>query len=83
MGWAIVASDTGPVREFIRHRRNGILTPFLDPKALADRILEMLEDKVLSARLRANARAYAERHLDLNDHLKAYTGLIQKLVNAG
>ncbi len=83
MGCAVVASDTGPVREFIRHRRNGVLTPFLDSKALADRILDMLEDKVLSARLRGNARAYAESHLDLNDHLKAYTGLIQKLVDAG
>jgi glycosyltransferase involved in cell wall biosynthesis len=83
MGCAIVASDTGPVREFIRHRRNGVLTPFLDPKALADRILEVLEDKALSTRLRTNARAYAESHLDLNDHLKAYTGLIQKLVDDG
>jgi glycosyltransferase involved in cell wall biosynthesis len=82
-GCAIVASDTGPVREFIRHRRNGVLTPFLDHKALADRILEVLEDKALSTRLRANARAYAEGHLDVEVHVKAYNALIQKLVNAG
>jgi len=80
-GCAIVASDTGPVREFIRHRRNGVLTPFLDHKALADCILEVLEDKALSTRLRANARAYAETHLDVETHLKGFNALIQKLVN--
>jgi glycosyltransferase involved in cell wall biosynthesis len=83
VGCAIVASDTGPVREFIRHRRNGILTPFLDHGALADRILELLEDTALSARLRDNARAYAERNLDVNVYLKAYNGLIQNLVDRG
>jgi glycosyltransferase involved in cell wall biosynthesis len=80
-GCAVVASDTGPVREFIRHRHNGLLTSCLDHKALADRILDLLEDKELSARLRSNARAYAERHLDMSAYLKAYTDLIRKLVD--
>jgi glycosyltransferase involved in cell wall biosynthesis len=80
VGCAVVASDTTPVREFITHRRNGILTPFLDHRALADRVLELLEDKTLSNRLRANARSYAESHLDMTVHLKAYTRLIGKLV---
>ncbi len=79
-GCAVVASDTGPVREFIRHGRNGLLTPFLDHKALAARILDVLEDKTLSTRLRSNARAYAEQNLDMDEHLKVYNDLIQQLL---
>jgi glycosyltransferase involved in cell wall biosynthesis len=79
-GCAVVASDTGPVREFVTHRRNGLLTPFFDHRALADCILELLEDTALSAKLRAGARSFAEKQLDLDDYLKAYTGLIRDLV---
>ncbi len=80
MGCAVVASDTAPVREFIRHGRNGLLTPFHDHMVLAARILDVLEDKALAARLRTNARAYAEQSLDLNEHLKTYNALIRELV---
>jgi glycosyltransferase involved in cell wall biosynthesis len=82
IGCAVVASDTAPVREFIRDRRNGLLTPFFDPPALAARVLEVLEDDALSARLRRNARAEAEKTLQMQTHLKAYTSLIRKLVGA-
>ncbi len=80
-GCAVIGSDTGPVREFIRHGRNGLLTPCLDPKALAARILDVLEDSALAARLRANARAYAEQNLDMGAYLKAYGGLMRSLVD--
>jgi len=83
MGCAVVASDVAPVREFIRHGRNGLLASFFDPKGLAETILQVLEDSVLSARLRRNARAYAESHLDLRAYLKAYNALIRRLVRAG
>jgi glycosyltransferase involved in cell wall biosynthesis len=79
-GCAVIASDTGPVREFIRHGRNGLLTPFLDHKALTSRILDLLDDPALAARLRGNARAQAEQSLDMSEHLKAYNGLINNLV---
>ncbi len=82
-GCAVVASDTEPVREFIRHGRNGLLTPFLDHLALAQCILTVLENTELSARLRRNARAYAEQNLDMNEHLKLYNGLIRDLVHNG
>ena len=82
-GCAIVASDVAPVREFIRDGDNGLLTSFFDPKALANKILLLLEDAGLSARLRRNARAFAEKHLDLPTYLKCYTGLIEELVEGG
>jgi len=80
IGCAVVASDTGPVREFIRHGRNGLLTPFVEPKLLAATLLDVLEDKTLSTKLRTNARAYAEEKLDGDAYLKSYLGLIRSLV---
>lgn len=82
IGCAVVASDTPPLHEFIADRRNGLLTPCLDPDALADRVLEVLDDADLARTLRANARAHAERHLRLSDHLAAYEALIGTMVGA-
>jgi glycosyltransferase involved in cell wall biosynthesis len=77
-GCAIVGSDTAPVREFIRHRRTGLLAPFLQPEVIADHVLELLEDDALNARLRRGARAWAEKRLDLGKYLKAYEALISR-----
>ncbi len=81
-GCAIIGSDTRPVREFVRHRINGLLTSFFDPAALAARMLELLEDVPLASRLRAGARRHAERHLALDTYLTAYEALILKLTGA-
>ncbi len=82
VGAPVIASDTPPVTEFIRHGTTGLLTPCLDPARLAERILEVLEDVPLARRLGAAARRYAEKHLRMEDHLVAYQGLIRKLVSA-
>ncbi len=80
IGCAIVASDTAPVQEFMAHGQTGLLTPFLDPGALSRRIQEMLEDTSMAARLRTGARAYAEQHLRMQDHLTNYARLIDAMV---
>jgi glycosyltransferase involved in cell wall biosynthesis len=82
-GCAIVASDTAPLREFIDDGVSGLLTPFLDPAGLAARVLELLDDKALAARLRAGARAFAERHLRLDEYLGNYLSLIDKIIAHG
>jgi glycosyltransferase involved in cell wall biosynthesis len=79
VGCAIVGSDTEPVREFITHGRNGLLTSFFDPGGLADSVLRVLEDKKLDQKLRAGARRYAERHLSMDDYLRAYSQKIETL----
>jgi glycosyltransferase involved in cell wall biosynthesis len=78
-GCAIVASDVEPVAEFITHGDNGLLVPPLDPQALAATLLELLADDKRSKRLRASARAYAERHLDMNRTIAATMAVINEL----
>jgi glycosyltransferase involved in cell wall biosynthesis len=79
IGCAVIGSDTGPVREFIAHGKNGLLTPCLEPKTLATTIVKVLEDKDLNATLRENARRYAERRLAMSDYLDSYCRLIEQL----
>jgi glycosyltransferase involved in cell wall biosynthesis len=76
---AIVASDTAPVREFITHGKTGMLTPFFEPTTLAERILELLEGGPRVERMRAAARTWAETHLRMEDHLRQYVSLIERL----
>lgn len=82
-GCAVVAADVDPVREFITHNRNGLLTPPLDAEALARSVLEVLEDGKLNQRLRRGARRYAERHLDMGRHIAAFTARVGELTGAG
>ena len=64
-GCAIVASDTAPVREAIRHGKNGRLVDFFDPAALAHQVAALCEDSAERARLGAQARAFAMENYDL------------------
>jgi len=82
-GCALVGSDTPTVREFITHNRTGLLTPFHDPRGVADSVLCLLEDTKLASRLRANARKWAEANLAMPTYLKAYERLIRQVVRGG
>ena len=79
-GCAIVGSETEPVEEFIRHRKTGLLTPFHNVRKLADSVLEILEDRALSQRLRRAVRREAVRTLSMDDYLANYEGLIRDTI---
>ena len=79
IGCAVIGSDTEPVREFITHGRNGLLTSFFDPRGLADSVMTVIEDKKLDQKLRTGARRYAERSLAMDDYLRAFTQKIEAL----
>ena len=81
-GCVVIGSDTPPVREFITHGDNGLLVPFFDSAGLARTVLNVLDDTMLSRRLRENARRYAERNLSMADYLARYDALIGRLTGA-
>jgi glycosyltransferase involved in cell wall biosynthesis len=64
-GCAIVASDTQPLHEAIKHNDTGKLVSFFDAPALASSVCELLDQPEERARLGANARAFAQQHYDL------------------
>ena len=65
VGCAIVASDTQPLHEAIKHKETGMLVNFFDPKALAQSVVDLLEKPQERKRLGENARAFAVAHYDL------------------
>jgi glycosyltransferase involved in cell wall biosynthesis len=67
VGAAIVASDTAPVREVMRHDETGRLTGFFDVRALVDEVCGLLDDPAARARLGASARAFVQAHYDLKN----------------
>ena len=79
MGCAVIGGDTDPVREFVTHGENGLIAPFFDPPGIASTVLEVIENKALDQKLRAGARRYAERHLAMDDYLKAFCHRIEQL----
>lgn len=52
----IVGSDTPPVAEIVRHGENGLLVPFFDGAALAERVVEALAEPERFRHLRQAAR---------------------------
>jgi glycosyltransferase involved in cell wall biosynthesis len=65
VGCAIVASDTEPLREAIRHDETGRLVPFFDTAGLANAVCTLLGDPDARQRLGENARIFAQANYDL------------------
>jgi glycosyltransferase involved in cell wall biosynthesis len=78
-GCTIIGSDVDPVREFITDGQTGLLTPGLDPKRLARRVLDVLEDRKLANGLSRRARQFAEANLDMGDYIGNYEALIARI----
>ena len=84
IGCLIVASDTEPVREQIRHGENGLLVDFFNPQALADTVVHAIEHRAELEGLRTAARSHIVAHHDLNDIcLPAQMALLSRLVDTG
>ena len=65
VGCAIVASDTQPLHEVIRHDETGRLVNFFDVQELANTVCDLLDDPLARQRLGQNARTFAQANYDL------------------
>ncbi len=65
IGCAIVASDTQPLHEAIKHDETGRLVNFFDVAGLANEVCALLNDPGSCQRLGDNARAFAQSNYDL------------------
>lgn len=66
VGCCIVASNTQPLHEAIRHNDTGRLVDFFDKDELTDNVCELLDLPDERARLGKNAREFAQATYDLN-----------------
>jgi glycosyltransferase involved in cell wall biosynthesis len=80
-GCAIVASNTQPLHEAIRHNETGRLVNFFDAQSLCNEVCELLDNPTDRQRLGANARAFAQEHYDLQTAcLPRQLAWVEKLV---
>ncbi len=79
VGCLVIGGDTETVTEFVKHDENGLVVPTLDHNALTKTVLHILRDTKHAARLRAGARAFAEKYLDINDYLARYRAYIEEI----
>jgi glycosyltransferase involved in cell wall biosynthesis len=82
LGCAIVASDTAPVREALRHDETGLLVDFFDTASLANAVCGLLEDPAWRRRLGEAARSHAISNFDLQSVcLPAQKAWVRSLVS--
>jgi glycosyltransferase involved in cell wall biosynthesis len=80
-GCLVVASRTQPVQEVIQHAANGLLVDFFSHDQIADRIIDVLEDRRSFASVRQNARETIVDRYDLKSVcLPAHLRLLNMLV---
>lgn len=65
IGCSIVASDTQPLHEAIRHDETGRLMNFFEVTGLADEVCLLLDNPAIRERLGTNARTFARQTYDL------------------
>jgi len=75
-GCLIIASDTAPLRDVVRHGDNGMLVPFFDVRQLSATVVDALRRPQAYGALRARARATAVGALDRRDATRQVLSLI-------
>ena len=78
---ALVASATPPVEEVVKDNVNGLLVSFREPKHIASRIMELLDDKELRMRLGKAARELMVQKYNRRDLTKKQANLVYKALN--
>ena len=81
-GCSIVASDTPPLHEVIKHGETGCLVNFFDQESLANEVCTLLEDQKRRRLLGHNARAFARSNFDLEKVcLPRQLNWVEELIN--
>ncbi|MPY94169.1 MAG: glycosyltransferase [Acidimicrobiia bacterium] len=78
-GVRLVASETAPVQEVVRHGENGLLVDFFDHEALAARVQDVLDHPGPAADLGAAARRTIVERYDLASLLPRQEALVRSV----
>jgi glycosyltransferase involved in cell wall biosynthesis len=82
-GCLIVGSDTAPVREVIDNNVNGLLVDFFSPSAIADRVIDALENQDQMNMIKTQARNTILAKYDLKLLLSRQINLLQTVATKG
>jgi glycosyltransferase involved in cell wall biosynthesis len=80
LGKPVVVTDSGGPGEIVRNGETGYLVPPADPKALADRAVELLQNRGLAERMGQAARADVRLRFSLEQNVRSYERLYRECV---
>lgn len=80
-GALLVASDTEPVKELITDGENGVLVPFFDTEAIADKVCHILEKPADYEPMRKKARQTIVENYATKNLVPNYWNLIKSVAN--
>lgn len=80
LGKPVVVTDSGGPGEIVRDGETGYLVPPADPKALADRAVELLRNHSLAERMGQAARADVRLRFSLEQNVRSYEQLYRECV---
>lgn len=79
MGKPVIASEIGPVSEIVKHHQTGLLVPCGDAKAIANAVIELIENKEMAESMGRSGRKHVESFLSVEGMTKKYDELYQSL----
>ena len=82
-GVAVIAVDRWGPGEIVRDGETGLLTPWLDLPALAERMVRLARDPELRARLASNGRAWVEATLTPGTIVAQFRGALGAVLGGG
>lgn len=80
-GVPVVGSNVMGINEVINDNVNGLLFPDGDETALAEKIKMLAQDESLRSKLHRAGLAYVKKNYCLDDKIREYVGLFQKLLS--
>jgi len=77
-GLPIIASDARGLKDYITNEQNGLLFPVGDYKVLAERILQLANNRNLRSRLSQGARESFEKEYDMRKNIRSIDMLFKE-----
>ena len=77
---ALISNEGSPIALELIDGHNGVLVPFNDHQALAQKVLSLLGDPDRRSQLGQEARRTIEQHFDMKDSLQSYQTLFESLI---
>ena len=77
-GLPIIASDVRGLKDYITNEQNGLLFPAGDYKTLAERILQLANNRELRSKLSQGARESFEKEYDMRKNIRSIDKLFKK-----
>ncbi len=75
----VIGSNTAPVLEVLNDS-NGVLVDFFSPKAIADKVCEVLNGPEKYAKIRKNARETIVKNYNMQQSVKEYQQVLEALI---